>query len=256
MSDRAEPRRILDALAPFGRVLAVKLYRLTIDEPPPVPLLPCLDHEAKLHGGVAPHLAAYLEDGGSRDLHELVFYPSRRRIHIDTKSTWGEYSQASQDRLRQLLAAAFPDYSVRMIRLSVLWADRRVAEACAAQVSLRDVLQSRDFGGLNTRIERLRTISALMEKESRVGSWGVRTVTGPTLAVAGLATVYLTSGVTRILLVVLLGACFVYLGLKAVQLTSIANRVWKHAAEYGLIMQERRRLAEHAPPAAPPAPTR
>jgi hypothetical protein len=254
--DPAEPRRLLDALAPFGRVLAIKVYRLAIDDPPAVPLLPCLDHEAKLHGGIPPHLAAYLQDAGSGDLHELVFYPSRRCVYIDTTTTWGEYSEASGQRLRQTLAAAFPSYSVRTIRPSAFWGDRRVAESCAAQVPLREVLESRDFGGVQARIERLRTISSLMEKESRVGSWGVRTVTGPTLAVAGLATVYLTSGATRILLVLLLGACFVYLGLKAVQLTSIANRVWKRTAEYGLILQERRRLAEQGRPATLPAPTR
>jgi hypothetical protein len=250
-----EPHRLLDAMAPVGRVLAIKLYRMTIDHPPPVPLLPCLDHEAKLHGGIPPHLAAYVQ-AGTNDLHELVLYPARRRVHIDTTSTWGEYSAASHDRLRRAMGAAFPGYAVRIVRLSRFWGDRRVAEACAAQVSLHEVLQSDDLAGLQVRIERLRTVSALMEKESRVASWGIRTVTGPMLAVAGLATVYLASGVTRILLIVLLGGFFVYVGLKAVQLTSMANRVWKRAAEYGLILQERRRLATQAPPAAPPAPTR
>jgi hypothetical protein len=41
----------------------------------------------------------------------------------------------------------------------------------------------------------------------------------------------------------LLGLAFLYYGLKAVQLTGMANRVWKRAAEYNLILQERRRLA-------------
>ena len=40
----------------------------------------------------------------------------------------------------------------------------------------------------------------------------------------------------------LLGAYFLYYGLKAVQLTEMANRVWKRSAEYGLILGERRRL--------------
>ena len=35
---------------------------------------------------------------------------------------------------------------------------------------------------------------------------------------------------------------FLYYGLKAVQLTEMANRVWKRSAEYGLILAERRRL--------------
>jgi hypothetical protein len=39
------------------------------------------------------------------------------------------------------------------------------------------------------------------------------------------------------------GAVFLYYGLRAVHLTEMANRVWKRAAEYGLIIAERRRLA-------------
>jgi len=40
-----------------------------------------------------------------------------------------------------------------------------------------------------------------------------------------------------------IGAFFLYYGLKAVQLTEMANRVWKRASEYRLILAERRRLA-------------
>jgi hypothetical protein len=50
----------------------------------------------------------------------------------------------------------------------------------------------------------------------------------------------------RSLLVGLLGAVFLYYGLKAVQLTGMANRVWKRSAEYNLILQERKRLSERA----------
>ena len=38
------------------------------------------------------------------------------------------------------------------------------------------------------------------------------------------------------------GASFLYSGLKAVHLSEMASRVWKRSAEYGLILQERRRL--------------
>jgi len=44
-------------------------------------------------------------------------------------------------------------------------------------------------------------------------------------------------------LVAVLGAVFLYYGLKAVQLTGMSNRVWKRASEYNLILTERRRLA-------------
>lgn len=40
------------------------------------------------------------------------------------------------------------------------------------------------------------------------------------------------------------GALFLYFGLKAVHLTEMANRVWKRAAEFGLILAERRRLGD------------
>ena len=35
---------------------------------------------------------------------------------------------------------------------------------------------------------------------------------------------------------------FVYYGLKAVHLTQMADRVWKRAAEYSIIVSERQRL--------------
>jgi len=40
MSDSDGARQSIEALQPFGKVLAIKLYRLTLDPPPPVPLLP------------------------------------------------------------------------------------------------------------------------------------------------------------------------------------------------------------------------
>ena len=43
------------------------------------------------------------------------------------------------------------------------------------------------------------------------------------------------------------GALFLYFGLKAVHLTEMANRVWKRAAEFGLILAERRRLRDREP---------
>jgi hypothetical protein len=48
----------------------------------------------------------------------------------------------------------------------------------------------------------------------------------------------------RYIAIGLLGAYFLYYGLKAVQLTEMANRVWKRSAEYSLILGERRRLAK------------
>ena len=255
MADDTECRRILTVLRPFGQVLSIKLYRITLEDPPPTPLLPCLDHEAMLHGGIPPHMAVYLQESASGDLHELVFIPARRRVEIDTVSTWGEHSPESYHRVRHMLAGVLPDYAIRVTGPSWWRGDRRVAAACVAQVALRDVLLAKDVAAVKVRIDRLQTVSSLMEKESRVASWGVRTITGPLLAAAGVVTFYALGGFNqrfgetavtglRLLLVGLLGAVFLYYGLKAVQLTGMANRVWKRSAEYNLILQERRRLAE------------
>ena len=251
-------QQMFDALQPFGRVLAVKLYRLTFDRAPAVPSLPCLDHEAMLHETIAPHVAFYLEEASSGDLHELAFIPQARRIDMDAVSTWGDASAASRERLQAMLAERFPGWKVRVRGPSRWRGDRRVAAACRAQVSLRDVLLGDDMAALAARIGRLQTIGALMEKQSRVASWGVRTVTGPMLPAAGVLTYFAIGALApavggemvtllRYAVVGLLGGAFLYYGLKAVQLTDMSNRVWKRSAEYTLILAERRRLAQARP---------
>jgi hypothetical protein len=253
MSDSDDARHSIEALRPFGPVLAIKLYRLTLDPVPAVPILPCLDHEAMLHESVPPHAAAYVQDASSGDLHELVFIPASRRIEIDTFSTWGENSAASHQRLLAMLRERFRDHAVRVKRPSWWRGESRVAHACRAQVSLRDVLLGRDTATVKMQIDRLQTIASLMEKQSRVASWGVRTVTGTVLAAAAFVLFavfgFLTptlgeSGVTnlRYLLISVLGSVFLYYGMKAVQLTEMSNRVWKRTAEYNLILSERKRL--------------
>jgi hypothetical protein len=253
MNDSDSARQALEALKPFGPVLAIKLYRLTLDPTPAVPILPCLDHEAMLHETIAPHAAAYLQDASSGDLHELVFIPSGKRIEVDTVSTWGENSAASHQRLLAMLTERFRDHTVRVKGPSWWRGERRVAHACRAQVSLRDVLLGRDTATVKAQIDRLATIASLMEKQSRVASWGVRTVTGTVLAAAAFILFavfgFLTptlgeSGVTslRYALISVLGAVFLYYGMKAVQLTEMSNRVWKRTAEYNLILTERKRL--------------
>ena len=244
----------LEAMRAFGPVLAIKLYRISLDDPPALPTLPCLDHEAMLHEGVPPHAAAYVQDSTSGDLHELVFVPAKKRIEIETMSTWQEQSEDSRVRLRAHLAQRFPSYRVKVNKGSFIRGDRRVANACRAQVTLRDVLTGTDMTAVRAQLDRLFTVGMLMEKESRVASWGVRTVTGPLLAAAGFV-LYGVLGyfvaelgengveILRYGLVAVLGAAFLYYGMKAVQLTGMSNRVWKRASEYNLILTERRRLA-------------
>lgn len=248
-----EAQRVVEALAGFGTILAIKLYRLTPADPHQVPVLPCLDHEAMLHQRIAPHAAAYVQEASSRDLHEVVWIPSERQIEIDTVSTFAEHSAESLQRLLVLLAERLPDYRLRVRGPSWWRGERRVANACRAQVPLREVLLGADASEVKRRIDRLATIGSLMEKESRVASWGVRTVTGPLLAAAGVVTYFFLDrmratlgdlGVTALqyLLVAILGGVFLYYGLKAVQLTEMSNRVWKRTAEYNLILAERKRL--------------
>jgi len=235
----------------------MKLYRLTLDPTPPLPIIPCLDHEAMLHQTVAPHAAAYVQEAASGDLHEVVFIPNDRRIEVDTMSTWGETSDESRRRLTALLTAQLPEYRVTVKGASLWRGDVRVAEACRAHVSLRGVLLNTDIDAVAADIERLRTIGSLMEKQSRVASWAVRTVTAPFLAAAGVVTYQVLGlfaaqlgegGVNalRYGVLSLLGAVFLYYGLKAVQLTGMSTRVWKRATEYNLILAERRRLLRTA----------
>lgn len=242
-----------DGLTEFVRIHTVKLYRLRVHLKQSVPVLPCLDHEAMLHEGIAPHAAAYLEDRDSGALHEVVFIPAKHRVEIDTVSTTGEHSAEAHERLLSRLRERFPELSFRVHGPSWVRGDRRVARACRAQIALRDVLMSTDFDRLATALDRLRTIGGLMEKESRVASWSVRTVTGPLLALAGFLSYraldtlapelgrqwvawlqYTTVGT--------LGAIFLYLGLKAVHLTEMANRVWKRTSEYSMILAERKKI--------------
>lgn len=260
--DCAVCSRVLTEVATFAHVRAIKLYRLPVELSPPVPSLPCLDHEAMLHEGIAPHAAAYVEDRETGELHEIVLIPSRRRVEIDVASTVHEHTAAGQERLLAWLRQRFPEFAYGVNRLSWLRGDRRVARACRAQVTLRDVLGGADCEQVAQALARLHTIGGLMEKQSRVASWSVRTVTGPFLAVMGFL-VYQglgdlvpqlgdgTVALLQALVVGAAGALFLYFGLKAVHLTEMANRVWKRASEYSLIIAERRRLAE-AVTATPP----
>jgi hypothetical protein len=222
-------------------------------DPPPVPILPCLDHEAKLHEEVAPHAAAYIEDRDGH-LHEIVFVPDDRRIDVDSVSTMFERSQQAHDRLLETLRAHFPDHRIRVVGRSWVRGDMRVMKACRAQVPLREVLTGPDIDKTRLAVDRLQTISSLMEKESRVASWSTRTVMMPLIGVAGFLSYQLLgtfaprlgtwwAAFLQYTVVTILGAYFLYYGLKAVQLTEMANRVWKRSAEYGLILNERRRLA-------------
>jgi hypothetical protein len=250
----SDARQFIDALRGFTTVLAIKLYRLDVDVLPPVPVLPCLDHEAMLHGGIEPHVAAYLQDG-SANLHEVAYTPNEKRLDVEVASTIGECTKAAQAAFVETLRQRFTGYSVRLRYPSRVRGEYRVMNACRAQVTLREVLTGTDLDRTKVSIDRLQTISALMEKQSRSASWGARTVMTPLIAVAGFLS-YETLNVfvgsltastilyTRYLVIAMVGGFLLYYGVKAVQLTEMANRVWKRSAEYTLILNERRRLAK------------
>ncbi len=247
-------REFLDALSSFARLHAVKMYRVSVPLPEALPVLPCLDHEARLHEGMPPHAAAYIEDIEDGGLHEVVCVPSRRRIEVDVVSTAGEHTDASHARLVGRLRSRFPRHRIVVAGPSWLRGDRRVARACRARAPLRQILTGSDFPSLYRAVEELRIVSTVMEKESRVASWSVRTVTGPLLALGGFLSYQVLGmwsgsvgpvGVQALQYATVgsLGAAFLYLGLKAVHLTEIAGRVWKRSAEYQLILRHRERLA-------------
>ena len=118
---------------------------------------------------------------------------------------------------------------------------------------MRDVLLGTNLDKTKASVDRLQLISSLMEKQSRSASWGARTVMTPLIAVAGFLTYEILGSLgsslgdtaisaIRYVVVAIVGGVFLYYGVKAVQLTEMANRVWKRTAEYPLILNERRKL--------------
>jgi hypothetical protein len=198
-------------------------------------------------------VSAYVQPTGSTAIHEVAIYGQSRLIQVDTVSTVGEFTTDAHAALLAALRQMFPGHRISVTQPTWWRGERRVAEACRAQLTLREVLLGGDADRLRRQIDRLQMVSALMEKQSRVASWGVRTMTGPLLAAVGVM-LYSVLGLAaprigqstveqiRYAAVALLGGTFLYYGLKAVQLTDMANRVWKRASEYSLILAERRRL--------------
>jgi hypothetical protein len=145
-----------------------------------------------------------------------------------------------------------PGFRVQVRTPSWWRGERRVATACLAQVSLRDVLLGSDLDAVKAQVDRLATVGTIMEKHSRVASWGIRTVMSPLLGATGVILFLLLGAlepeggnwltIVRYGLLTVLGGWFLYYGIKAVQLTDMGNRVWKKSAEYSLILSERKRI--------------
>ena len=249
-------QRFFDGLTDLCIVRSIKLFRFKLDPVPRVPVLPCLDHEAMLDDDTPRHAAAYVEDRQTGDILELVFVPAESLVEFDIVSAEEEHSIRTRDRLIADLQQRFPTYTIRTNKHSSFRGDKRVMRACRSQVSLREVLHSDDFARLDGALDKLKTVASLMEKESRVVSWLLQTAALPVAAVAaflifpilGSLTNTLGMGIVRLLqvsLVLALGSTFVFYSVRSVHLTEMANRVWKRATEYGLIVSERRRIQAH-----------
>jgi hypothetical protein len=240
----------LEALAPRYRLFCAKAYRVNLVSSG-LPLIPCLDHEAQLQGTAPPHTSVYLEDS-SGDLHEVGLVPSLKRVTVDAASTFAETEPAARARMVAELRQLFPTYTVQVQAPSFYRGDRRVAGVVRSQIRLREVLSGSDAAALRWKLEKLRAIADLMEKESRVSSWSVRTLTPLVLGAAGvmLYAVLQWSQVTlapetvelvRYAALTGIGGTFLVIGLKAVHLTEMGTRVWKRATEYKLILDARQK---------------
>lgn len=252
-SDAAACCEFLKTLTRNHRLYCIKTHRIEL--PPDLPVIPCLDHEAQLTGHADPHISVYLEDSGG-DVHEVGLIPVSRSIVVDVASTMAETSREATQQLVGQLRKLFPGSSVSAKSPSILRGDRRVSVLLRAQLRLRDVLHGNDGPDLRFNLEKVRAISDLMEKELRVYSWSVRTMS-PVLGGAGVAA-YIAIGIfkhnmsdkeietIRAVSAFIFSTVFLYFGMRAVYLTELATRVWKRATEYKLILDARKNAAKVA----------
>lgn len=241
----------IETLAPHYRLFCAKAYRVDLTSSG-LPLIPCLDHEAQMQGTAPPHVSVYLEDAAG-ELHEIGLVPSAKRVTVDVASTIAETAPEARERMIQALRVLFPAESIDVQSPSLVRGDRRVAQVVRSQIRLRDVLAGQpESPSIRWKLEKLRAIADLMEKESRVSSWGVRTLTPMVLGAAGVASYTVlgwfdgrfgagTIELLRYGALTSLGGAFMVVGLKAVHLTEMGTRVWKRATEYKLILDARQK---------------
>ena len=118
----------------------------------------------------------------------IVFFPEQRRLEMDMVSTMGECTPESQESLLAALRARFPGLRSSRRRLVAARRSPRRQGVPRAGDAARRADGRPNLDRTKVAIDRLQTISSLMEKESRVASWGARTVMTPMLAVAGFLT--------------------------------------------------------------------
>ncbi len=173
----------------------------------------------------------------------------RRELIVEEES---EASEAELAEMIDFLKERFPEHEVRVERLRRGSAFVRARDVAEAHLPLECVLCSTDELGIRKQLERLNGISQLMEKESRVTSWGMRTAYPPLIAAIAFLLVLafpgdwndVTSGslgaLARLASIFAVGGAFLYYGLKAVQLTKSATRLAKRIREYDFILTARK----------------
>ena len=251
-------------------VLDVKDYRLRLRALPGVPITPCLDHEAQIHEHALPHLGTWVQNRETGRLVGVVYFPIPRRIVVEQEA---DDCEQELEEIAGFLRQRFPEHEVKVERLRRGSAFVRARDVAEAHVPLVDVLTNADVSGLSGSLDQLNGISTLMEKESRVTSWGMRTAYAPLMAaIAFLLVLAFPSGArsladfgfgdwARVLCLLAIGGAFLYYGLKAVQLTKTATRLNKRIQEYRFVLAARAALTaappaglEPGPPAGPTGP--
>jgi|GEM_PF-1619253 hypothetical protein len=245
-------RLFVDVLKTQYNVLSLKTYRipLTLDDGS-IPITPCLSHEAQLHEHDLPHVGGYVQHCETGRLMGLVYVPLMRRIIVEEESPDAEHEITE---ICTFLRLRFPEHDVRVARLRAYSAYVRARVVAEAHLPIIDVLTSDDYEPVQMHLSQLNGIAVLMEKESRVSSWGIRTAYAPLAAAVAFVLILLfpskAAGVTeyewldwmRIVLLLLFGASFLYYGLKAVQLTKTATRLNKRIREYEFVLDWRARV--------------
>jgi hypothetical protein len=254
-------RLFVDVLNTQYNVLSLKTYRvpLTLDDRS-IPITPCLSHEAQLHEHDLPHVGGYVQHRETGRLMGLVYVPLLRRIIVEEESP-----EAGQEiaEICTFLRLCFPEHDVRVARLRAYSAYVRARVVAEAHLPLIDVLTSDDHEPVQMHLSQLNGIAVLMEKESRVSSWGIRTAYAPLAAAMAFVLILLfpstAAGVMeykwldwlRIILLLLFGGSFLYYGLKAVQLTKTATRLNKRIREYEFVLDWRARAERRAAASGP-----
>lgn len=226
-------------------VLNLKDYRLDLHPPLGVPVTPCLDHEAQIHEHELPHLGGYVQHRETGQICGVVYLPVPRRIIVEEEQL---DSERELEELASFFRARYPDHDVKVQRLRRGSAYVRARDVAEAHVPLECVLAGEDQPSIQTHLDQLNGISTLMEKESRVTSWGMRTAYAPLMAAIAFLLVlafpdgggaFQVGDWIRLGCLLAIGGAFLYYGLKAVQLTKTATRLNKRIQEYRFILAAR-----------------